>query len=119
MRLLLDSCVWGEAAEPLRSLGHDVFWAGTLEPDPGDEAILQRAREEKRILVTLDKDFGELIFRRGQAHAGMIRLVEVPSLEQAKVTHLLVSEHEKPLLQGAILTFKNKQVRIRLPLAES
>lgn len=119
MRLLLDSCVWGEAVGPLRALHHDVFWAGTLDPDPGDEVILQQAREEKRILVTLDKDFGELIFRRGQPHAGMIRLVEVPSLEQAKVIHLLVREHETSLLNGAILTFKARQVRIRLPWAES
>lgn len=119
MRLLLDSCVWGETVGPLRLFGHDVFWAGTLDPDPGDEVILQRAKQENRILVTLDKDFGELIFMRGQAHAGMIRLVEVPSLEQANLIHLLIGQHGSALEKGAILTFKNRQVRIRLPLAGS
>jgi hypothetical protein len=43
-----------------RSAGHDVVWAGEWHEDPGDEEILERAHVEGRILVTLDKDFGEL-----------------------------------------------------------
>jgi predicted nuclease of predicted toxin-antitoxin system len=39
--------------------GHDVVWMGDLGPDPGDEEILNLAREQQRILVTLDKDFGK------------------------------------------------------------
>jgi hypothetical protein len=41
MKVLLDTCVWGGAAGTLRSAGHDVRWMGELEPDPGDDAILQ------------------------------------------------------------------------------
>ncbi|MGD9645478.1 MAG: DUF5615 family PIN-like protein, partial [Pirellulales bacterium] len=60
MKVLLDSCVWGKVAEPLRTLGHDVVWAGSWPRDPGDEEFLARAFAEERVLVTLDKDFGEL-----------------------------------------------------------
>jgi len=58
MKLLLDSCLSGKAAVALRDHGHDVVWTGDWPADPGDVAILTRAREEGRGLVTLDKDFG-------------------------------------------------------------
>jgi len=60
MRLLLDTCVWGGALAPLRNAGHDVVWGGDWPEDPGDEDILETAHREKRILITFDKDFGEL-----------------------------------------------------------
>ena len=60
MRVLLDACVWGGAASVLRSEGHDVDWVGDWSADPGDERLLAAARAGERILVTLDKDFGEL-----------------------------------------------------------
>jgi len=118
LRLLLDTCVWGGAVEHLRSYGHDVFWSGNLSPDPGDEAILQQALEEQRILVTLDKDFGELVFLRGQRHAGIIRLVEVPSLSQAEAIHSIVAQHGELLADGAIITLKNQRLRVRRPLPQ-
>lgn len=43
MKLLLDTCVWGKAADGLRSHGHDVAWAGDWPQDPGDEEILRQA----------------------------------------------------------------------------
>ena len=75
MKLLLDTCVWGGAVAPLKVAGHDVIWAGDWPADPGDEEILGQAYQEGRILITLDKDFGELAVVREQAHAGIIRLV--------------------------------------------
>ena len=60
MKLLLDACVWGKAREELRAAGHDVIHAGDWPEDPGDEEILRRADQERRVLVTLDKDFGAL-----------------------------------------------------------
>lgn len=44
----------------LEAAGHDVVWVGDWDRDPGDREILFQARSEGRILVTLDKDFGEL-----------------------------------------------------------
>ena len=59
MKVLLDTCVWGGARIPLTEAGHDVVLAGDWSEDPGDVAILARAGAEGRVLVTLDKDFGE------------------------------------------------------------
>ncbi len=58
MKFLPDSCVWGGACKDLRRAGHNVIWAGEWPDDPNDDEILERAHQEGRILVTLDKDFG-------------------------------------------------------------
>ena len=60
MKVLLDTCVWGGARGELAGAGHDVVWSGDWPEDPGDEEILATAFREGRVLVTLDKDFGEL-----------------------------------------------------------
>lgn len=77
MRLLLDTCVWGGVRQDLVGVGHDVFWARDWDEDPGDEEILSRASRESRILVTRDKDFGELAIVYGQRHAGILRFVNL------------------------------------------
>jgi predicted nuclease of predicted toxin-antitoxin system len=56
MRLLLDTCIWSGGPKVLEEAGHDVVWAGEWPQDPGDEEILNIAKRESRILVTLDKD---------------------------------------------------------------
>ena len=68
MKLLLDACVWGGAKKFLEGHGHDVAWAGEWLGDPGDREILNRAHAEHRILVTLDKDFGEIAILEGMDH---------------------------------------------------
>jgi predicted nuclease of predicted toxin-antitoxin system len=79
MKLLLDSCVWGGALRELEDAGYDVVWAGNWREDPGDEEIITRAYSEGRILVTSDKDFGELAIVRGMPHCGILRLVNTYS----------------------------------------
>ena len=85
MKILLDACVSGGARAEIAAAGHDVLWAGDRRADPGDEEILAQAHAEGRVLVTLDKDFGELAIVRGRPHAGIVRLVGVTVGEQARV----------------------------------
>ena len=68
MKALLDTCVWGGARAVLEAAGHDVVWAGDWPVDPGDDEILARAHREGRVLVTLDKDFGELAIVHQRPH---------------------------------------------------
>lgn len=58
----------------LRSLGYDVLAVAETIPQAYDSDILARASSEGRILVTNDKDFGELAFRVGQVHQGVLLL---------------------------------------------
>jgi predicted nuclease of predicted toxin-antitoxin system len=85
VKLLLYTCVWGGARKELETLGHDVVWAGDSPEDPGDDEILDRATREGRVLVTLDKDFGELAVVRDRKHNGIMRLVNIASRQQASV----------------------------------
>jgi predicted nuclease of predicted toxin-antitoxin system len=115
VKLLLDSCVWGGAASRLSAAGHDVVWSGDWPADPGDEEILARALAEGRVLVTLDKDFGELAILRGLPHAGILRLVGLSALQQAEVTVRVLQAHGADLTAGAIITAEGGRLRLRLP----
>ena len=77
MKFLVDCCAGRRLAEWLRSEGYDVFDAGRLEHDPGDAALLKQAAAEGRVLVTLDNDFGELVFVGRARHAGVLRLPDL------------------------------------------
>lgn len=113
MRVLLDTCVWGGAKKILETAGHEVVWVGELTTDPGDENIIQQAFQEKRILVTLDKDFGELAIFKGYPHYGIVRLVNFPGLRQGEVCLQMLERYEQELHQGAILTVETSRIRIR------
>jgi predicted nuclease of predicted toxin-antitoxin system len=52
----------GPVVRALRQAGHDVAWVKEEAPGEADQAVLARARAERRLLVTFDKDFGELAF---------------------------------------------------------
>jgi predicted nuclease of predicted toxin-antitoxin system len=112
-RLLLDTCVWGGAVHPLKVHGHDVEWTGKREVDPGDNAILAEAHADRRILITLDKDFGELAILKGLPHFGIVRLSGFRAGQMAEAIHLLITAYEQDLLEGAIVTADPKRVRIR------
>jgi predicted nuclease of predicted toxin-antitoxin system len=113
VRLLLDSCVWGGARKELAVLGHDAIWAGDWPQDPGDEEILSRANAEERILVTLDKDFGELAIVRGRPHCGIIRLVNIPVRQFATVCHEILSRYSGDLASKSLITVTEDRIRIR------
>lgn len=114
MKLLLDTCVCGGACKELRDEGHDVVWAGEWPEDPGDDEILERAHREERVLVTLEKDFGELAIVRGMPHTGIIRLVNLGSTQQAAACLRIIDLHGEDMKSGAIITAEPNRLRIRL-----
>ena len=115
MKLLLDTCVWGGAKKTIESADHDVVWAGEWAEDPGDEEILAKAHSEARILVTLDKDFGEIAIVQGKPHSGIIRLVNLSANQQGIVCLQVVESYGQVLQSGAIITVEPGRVRIRPP----
>jgi len=114
MKILLDTCIWGCAMRHLQELGHDVIWSGEWERDPGDSEILRIAHKEGRVLITQDKDFGELAIVFREPHAGIIRLVGIAAREQARYVHYVIKRYEAELEQGAIVTIDSDRLRIRL-----
>jgi len=73
MRLLADENVPGPVVTTLRERGHDVSWVKESLPGADDAVVLDFAQRERRVVVTLDTDFGELAFRSGlPANCGVV-----------------------------------------------
>ncbi|WP_375394757.1 DUF5615 family PIN-like protein [uncultured Sphingomonas sp.] len=66
MKFVIDENVPLGVATALRSLGHDCLAIAQIDPRSSDDAILARAREEERVVVTFDADFGRMIFHELQ-----------------------------------------------------
>lgn len=115
MKLLVDTCVSAGVPRALSEAGHDVVHAADWPVDPGDAEILERARQESRILVTLDKDFGELAIVRGQEHAGILRLVALSTSKQVELCLSALATYGTLLESGAIVTAEAGRVRVRPP----
>lgn len=85
MNIVSDESVERAVTQRLRDLGHDVYAIVELEPGSSDEIVLSRANAKQRLLLTMDKDFGELVFRLQQASYGVIlvRLFGTSTSEKA------------------------------------
>jgi predicted nuclease of predicted toxin-antitoxin system len=115
VKILLDSCVWHGVRDELAAAGHDVVWTGDWPEDPGDAAILSQAHAESRVLVTLDKDFGALVFVRRMPHSGIVRLVDIIVEKQPELCLLALDVYGRDLEIGAIVTVEPNRVRLRRP----
>lgn len=112
MRFLIDRCAGHRLALWLRDEGHEVFESKDLGPDPGDRELLRLAREQNRVLVTLDKDFGEIIYLERVPHRGMVRLPDIPSDERNLLMRLVLESHREDLEKGAMITVKGDRIRV-------
>jgi predicted nuclease of predicted toxin-antitoxin system len=73
---------------------------------------MQLAFDEDRVLITLDKGFGELAIVYGRPHRGIIRLVDLPGCRQGRHRVTLLARYGAELSQGAILTATAQRTRI-------
>lgn len=72
MRFLVDECTGPAVAAWLRSHGHEVFSVFELARGMSDDEVIRKAYDEKRILITNDKDFGQKVYRENNPHCGII-----------------------------------------------
>lgn len=114
MRFLADENFPGIAVTTLRSMKHDVVWVRTTAPGSSDEAVLNMAQKEKRILITFDKDFGELAFRYGLPSACGIILFRIsmrsPEEGVKRITAVLQSYSD---WEGNFVVVEEARIRIK------
>lgn len=115
MNFLLDSCAGTRLADWLRDNGHNVLEAQSIGADPGDEVLLEMAAASNRVLVTIDSDFGELIHLRHAAHAGLIRLPDVPAQRRIDLVSEVINRHRQALEQHALVTIRGDRIRVSHP----
>lgn len=74
MKFLIDVGVGKKVENWLRENGYDVLAVRDIDERAKDSKILQFAFETQRMIITMDKDFGELVFNSGKTHAGVLIL---------------------------------------------
>ncbi len=111
MRFLVDECSGKRLATLLKNEGYDVLFAGDVMPSASDEEIIKKCEEDYRILITDDKDFGELIFRLRRPIKGVIllRIVTVPERRLKALIKLLKTYDVK----NRFIVLEEEAVRIR------
>ena len=115
LRLLANENFPGPSVRLLRAAGYDVITVNEVSPAAGDPSVLLRSTSDDRILLTNDKDYGDLIFRLGlPVPAGVVffRLGNVPPDEHAALLLAFIETTGSPL-EGMFTTVTRRHVRQR------
>lgn len=91
MRFLADENFPGIAVTALREAGHDICWVRADAPGASDRSVLDRAAREKRVILTFDKDFGELVYRIGGVEASGVILFRFQSASPEELLQGILS----------------------------
>lgn len=117
MRFLANENVPGAVVTGLRQRGHDVVAVKESMPGASDRIILERAHADGRLVVTLDKDFGELAVRVGLAATGVILLRlggASPGADNARAVAAITSRED---WGGHFAVVTDDRIRLRPLLA--
>ena len=114
MKLVADESVDGPTVEHLRRNGHDVIYVAELEPGIEDPDVLSFARRKQALLLTADKDFGELVFRVRERHAGvlLLRLSNGDLDENAELVRTCLESHGSEM-RNSFSVLSHRGLRIR------
>lgn len=114
MQVLVDVSAGQAIAGALSALGHDVLAVRDRDPRMLDVDILAWAVADKRLVVTIDKDFGELVFRTGQAHTGvlLLRVDAACNTEKVRIITEIFNQFADQL-PGKFSVYQDGRLRIR------
>lgn len=114
MVILADECVDLQIVRRLREENHSVIYMPELGPGVTDEIVLAKANENRAVLLTADKDFGELVFRLGKANSGVLfyRLAGLGSEEKAEQICAAIRKHSEEM-HNAFTVLTPAMLRIR------
>lgn len=114
LKLLLDENISPRVARILRDKGYDA--ASIAEDSPGisDNEVLKKTVTQKRVLITLDKDFGALVFAHEKKHVGVI-YIRLSQETPAHIAYALLNAltHYQKIIYGFFMTVTDTEIRIR------
>ncbi len=114
MRFLLDVCAASRSLhQHLADNGHDVYSAAESAPRATDRELLDLALAQDRVLITEDKDFGELVFVGRLAHPCIIRFADLPLRDRPTAIDDLLQHHTEEMRSGHIIVVSKHRVRVR------
>jgi predicted nuclease of predicted toxin-antitoxin system len=116
VRYLADENVERQIVEALRRAGNEVEYIAETLPGANDPEVLERANRGSAVLVTADKDFGELAYRRRQQNAGVVLLRLSGLTQERKVAIALqvFADHSEEFAD-AFSVVTETGVRVRRP----
>jgi predicted nuclease of predicted toxin-antitoxin system len=114
MKFLVDAGVGKNAEQLLEDFGFDSKAIRDIDPRMSDFEILQLAVAETRIIVTMDKDFGELVYNSGYNHSGilLLRLENMNGNEKAGILRFIIENYASEL-KGNFCVFQKGKFRVR------
>ncbi len=106
MILFADESVDRPIVERLRQVGYQVLYVAELAPSLPDEEIIRDANRRQALLLTADKDLGELVYRLGRVHAGVVllRLAGLQPSSKAEIVAEALHGHVGELTQDGDLS---------------
>jgi predicted nuclease of predicted toxin-antitoxin system len=113
MRFLADESCDFAVVRALRAAGHDVVAVGELSPRAEDETVVHLAVKEKRVVLTEDKDFGQLVYADRRASGGIL-LLRFPATARsrlAKAVLELVNRRGEQII-GRFIVIQPGRIRI-------
>ena len=114
MRWLADECVDAGLVSHLRAAGYDVVYTAEIAPAISDVETVARAYAEDRLLLTEDKDFGDLVFRRGHSIPGLVLLRIDPAWHELKKRRLAAAiDRFGETLRGRYTVIEPARMRTR------
>ena len=114
MNLVVDESVDRIVVDALRRDGHNILYISEFAPSINDDTVSNLANQHDALLITEDKDFGELVFRNGRVHTGVV-LIRLSGLStQAKIHSVSTTfANRGSELRNAFSVISPGRVRIR------
>ena len=114
MNFLADESVDRQIVDALREDGHAVLYVTEMDPGISDDEVLDKAEKGSAILITADKDFGELVFRQQQITKGvvLVRLAGLLPSKKAEIASTIIKKH-LDAIQNAFSVISPNAIRIR------
>ena len=114
MKFLADECCDGELVNELRADGHDVVFVPETMMGSKDEEILSYAYQESRILITEDKDFGQLVYRLKLPTHGiiLIRISSEDNIQKIKQFREAIMMYGDRMF-GQFVILETSKIRVR------
>ena len=119
MNLLADESVDRQIVERLRQDGYEVLYIAEIEPSIADETVFDRANEMSAVLITTDKDFGEIVFRDNRLSARgviLLRLSGISTEMKGEIVSRAFLSHEREF-SNSFSVIEPGRIRIRGDLA--
>jgi len=116
VKLLADEDVDGPIVARLRQDGHQVEYVAEMKGGISDDEVLRHANQSRALLITADKDFGELVFRRGRLDSGilLLRLAGTLPHQKGEIVSKALSAHGSEMSSAfSVITAKILRIRAR------